>query len=1032
MIDLKAELFGQNRAYTLPAGANFLKELAITLIEVTGARTAPEKLSDALIFLPNRRSARALAAHLHAELASPGFLPPDIRPLGDAGDNDPALLGELANIDVRPEMPSGTRLGMLAKLVTQWHNARGEPLTIASALSVAKDLARLLDQAALAGGVRWEDLRAQVQDKELAQHWEVSVDFLSIITENWPTVLAENGYSDTNARDRLAAEALCHRWSNTPPDTPVIVAGSTGSTPSTRMLMRAAMELPQGAVLFPGLEHETDEATWKAISITPSHPQFGFSETLTDLGLKPSEVHIWPGYRETEALTPRRQIIQESLAPADTTADWVTRLEMRAAPGTPQSLTHAALDGLSLIEADTEAEEADAIALLMREALETPNKTAALISPDSGLARRVSALLQRWDIHVAPSAGWPLLQTRAGRFFIAALNWSLDSGDPLALARLLKHELMVFGDDEMRERGVSALERGMLRSLRGWTDLDSLAVATGKRGDEAEKKPKHSPIEPDDYGLALHLLEDLYARVGDDLADLAALSEGEFKLRPFIEKLAELCDRLTRHPDDEGPSLLWSGQDGSALARCLEDAAQMGDAMPDIRRDDLAPLLTQFANDLRVPDDMPSHPRLNIWGPLEARLQRSDLLILSSLNEGSWPEMPSVDGFLPRQIRASIGLPDTEARIGLSAHDFAQLACAPNVILTRSQRVDDKPAVASRWLWRLRILVSSALESLEKTDERLNAPTAYILDWVRGQHAAKPAEDVLAPRPKPPANKRTEAIRVTDVENLIRDPYAFYAKTILKLEPLDPINPPLSPMAVGIAMHKALEKFDTLKTPYISTGQMVDSFATQLEAVGADDLFIAERQAGWAEGAAPYIDWLVSRDGHVKARKMEVDYNLDLAIGSGKVLLTGRADMVETLEDNTLSIIDFKTGNPPSNKQVMSGLSPQLPLLAAMAAHCTDEDKPSGTPSELFYVGFGSKPGIISIEDKKEPKTAQDMADAAIQGLQDLLFAYSNSDMPYLSGPRIQFQRAHGDYDGLSRKQEWADPGHEGGSEGNS
>ena len=1023
---LSDALFGGTRVFTLPAGADFLGDLAKTLIDVTGAREHPEQLSDALVFVPNRRSARALAARLFSELNSPGFLPPDIRPLGDAGDNDPALLGELTDVDVRPPMPKGSRLGALTLLVNQWHDARGEHITLASAMSVARDLARLLDQAALAGDVRWEELPNQVENAELAKHWEISVEFLSILTSVWPDFLEDKGFSDSNARDRMAAEALCQRWEREPPNSPVVVAGSTGSSPSTRLLMAAAMKLPKGAVLFPGLEHDVDAQTWHAISNAPSHPQFAFAETLSALQSHPDMVRLWPGYTERPALQPRRQIIQESLAPADTTADWVTRLKQRAAPASPQSLTTNGLKGLSLIEAASEAEEANAIALLMREVLETPERTAALVTPDATLARRVSALMERWDVHVSPSAGWPILQTRAGRFMIAALDWALDPGGPLALARLLKHELTVLSDNTARDASISALERGLLRDLRSWKTLSELGDKAVSQAERAEKKPKHALVSADEYDLANHLIEDLHTRAEGKIEPILEMIEDKFDLRGFTEAFAELCDTLTRHPDDEGPSLLWSGQDGSSLARFLEEIAQMGDFLPPIEQDDLRPLITQLAGDLRVVDDLPSHPRLNIWGPLEARLQSCDLMILASLNEGSWPEAPSTDGFLPRNFRANIGLPDTEARVGLAAHDFAQLACSPEVVLTRSERVDDKPAVASRWLWRLRILASGALESLEDTDALLHAPTAHILDWVAHQHDAKDAPPVTSPAPKPPADKRTDTISVTEVETLIRDPYGFYAKNLLELEPLEQIDPDLSPMSIGIAMHKALERFDTLKAPYVTVDNMVASFGDELTAVGADDLFIAEREMLWQKAANEYLDWMRSRDEIVATRNMEVNYSVDLTVKGRSVYMSGRADMVETLQDGKITITDFKTGSPPSAAQVASGLAPQLPLLAAMARISEDDAKPKGEPADLFYVGFGSKNGVTQIADRKGKRPIPELVDDAFAGLKDLLSVFADANTPYLSGPRIQFLSKYSDYDGLSRKAEWADPGHEG------
>ena len=1024
---LKEALFGSpDRLFTLPPGADFLGELARTLIEVTDARHYPEALGDALVFVPNRRSARALAARLFTELGRPAFLPPDIRPLGDAGDNDPALLGELASIDVRPPMPSGARLGVLAKLVLQWHEARGDQITLASAMAVARDLARLLDQAALSGEVDWASLPDQVQNVDLAQHWQVSVEFLEIITKLWPEFLDENGYADSHEQDRLAAAAMVARWERQPPGSPVIIAGSTGTAPATQMLMKAAIALPQGAVLFPGLDHLTDAKTWAAISTAPSHPQYSFSQTLGALSASLQSIRLWPGYTPGDGLDARRQLLEEALAPADTTADWVSRLKARSHPRSPEAFTAEGLTGLSLIETENEAEEADAVALLMRETLETDGQTAALITPDAGLARRVSALLERWNIHASPSAGRPLPQTSAGQFLLHTLDWALDPSDPAALATLLKTERLVLSDDDAGRSAITLLERGVLRGLRRWQNLEELGDYTLSLAEQADKKPTRFVISGEQYNSALALVEALHDRFSPLLDQIAELTEETFNLRPFTELLAELADSLTKHQDETGPSMLWSGSDGAATARFLEDLAFMGDWMPDLTRDDVTPLFEQLSRDLRVPDDLPSLPRLFIWGPLEARLQSCDRIILSGLNEGTWPEQPGTDGFLPRHIRSAIGLPDTEARIGLSAHDFAQLACNRNVTLTRSLRVNDKPAVASRWLWRLRILCSGALGSLETTDDLLKSGTEHVLDWVRHQHDAKAERNVFPPAPKPPADARTEQISVTQVETLIRDPYAFYANTILELKPLDPIGAPLSPLAIGTALHEALEGINTLEKPYVTTETVVDRFTEEMTNVGADTLFIAEREASWANVADTYLGWMLSRDETIQDRKFEQSYELDLTIKGRDVKLIGRADLVEAKGESGLVIVDFKTGKPPSNKQVMSGLSPQLPLLGAMASLSEKDGRLAGPPSEFFYIGFGSGGGVQQVMDSRKPVDAAALSEDALQGLKDLLSAFADETTPYLSGPRIQFLSAYSDYDTLSRKKEWADPGHEG------
>src|SRR5690606_20009946 len=94
------------------------------------------------------------------------------------------------------------------------------------------------------------------------------------------------------------------------------------------------------------------------------------------------------------------------------------------------------------------------------------------------------------------------------------------------------------------------------------------------------------------------------------------------------------------------------------------------------------------------------HPRLFIWGPLEARLQHADRMILGGLNEGTWPGEANIDPWVNRPMRAAMGLEPPERRIGLSAHDFAEGASAEEAVLSRALKVEGAPAVASRWWLR--------------------------------------------------------------------------------------------------------------------------------------------------------------------------------------------------------------------------------------------------------------------------------------------------------------------------------------------
>lgn len=283
------------------------------------------------------------------------------------------------------------------------------------------------------------------------------------------------------------------------------------------------------------------------------------------------------------------------------------------------------------------------------------------------------------------------------------------------------------------------------------------------------------------------------------LAPLFVAAE-PFDLAVLADTLVECAELLA--VADDGASELWSGADGEAAAALLRDMGEHGGALGALKRRDAPRALGVLMRARECAPARGGHPRIAIWGPLEARLQRRDLMILGGLVEGVWPAPAQEDGFLSRAMRRTLGLPEPEARIGLAAHDFAQLACAPEVLMTRAAIREGAPAVKSRWLWRLETLAHAAGESdlFRAPDDRNPVRLSRLAD------APVRALKLQAPEPRPPAGARPTRISFTEVETLIRDPYAVYARRVLGLERLDPPGAAPDPRHRGTAIHAAIER----------------------------------------------------------------------------------------------------------------------------------------------------------------------------------------------------------------------------------
>lgn len=1015
------------KVWTMPPGRDFLGSLARTLAEVFDLSGNPAALADALIYVPNRRSARTLALALHREAGGKTILPPDIRALGDLEIDEPPSGAEEALTDLGPALSASKRLGTLARLVMQFHDARKIALPPASALAAARELGRLLDSAALTGDIDWTPLPDLVGDSDLAAHWEESVRFLTIVTEQWPLWLAENGAVEPFERRLKVARAVAGALSRTPPKGLFIIAGSTGATPSSRALMFAATRLDAGLVVLPGLDRTAPEHMWNEISEDrlsrkagePDHPQFSLAGTLRVLGLKASEVPNWPGLKEDEAAGARRRLIYESLAPANQTADWLDRLKDMAAPVSQAAFASKALDGLTVLEAADEAEEALLAALTLRETLERPGQTAALITPDAGLARQVSAILKRWKVSVPPSSGIPLGRTRAGAFVLLALDWIQDNGDPVAMLSLLKHDLMMPASG-----AISLLETSYLRGPRRWGDLDdlinSLAVFT-----EQAMTSRHRQFSPEAAPAALAILTPLH-RLAAEAACLAD-PDGTLTGIEATETLIILINGLAGDTQS-----VWTGRDGEAASRVLEAAAEITGAFSELTVRAFAEIVQNLAASATVADDHIAHPRLNIWGPLEARLQTADRIILAGLNETVWPDRPPADTFLPRRFRAVLGLPAPEARLGLAAHDFAQLACAPDVTMLYSARRDDAPAVASRWILRLKTLCEGALGKAE-ANAALSPPEEHDPRlWARALTEDKlifhPKES--APSPSPPLSARPKRLSVTRIDTLQRDPYAIYAGDILLLRKLDALAAPLDVRPRGTAIHKALEDFDTVPASQQTAIALHQRFLTELRAAGEPEHLILANRAAYAKASREYFEWWKNRQPDLIIAWPEIKGTITLDIEGAPFTLSGTADRIEKHQDGTYSIIDFKTGDGKTRKQIETGFEQQLPLLAYIARDGTlkdaaENDVPNALPQSFGYVSvrfrFEATPITTGAEDTRN------LTDAARDMLIKLITDWRQPGARYMSIPRITLKAKYdGDYDRLARRSEWAGAGHEG------
>jgi ATP-dependent helicase/nuclease subunit B len=1005
--------------YTINSARPFLYDLAALLLDRYAAD--PAGLADVIIFLPTRRAVRALQ---DAFLAAAGDAPkatllPRIRTLGDIGEDDFLGVTDLPGLtDLPPAISPLERKLVLARFIyakEQWQaDDLGAKPSWASALTAAGELAALLDSF-YTEQISFEKLQDLVP-AHFASHWQVSLKFLDIVASQWPAYLEAQGQLDPSDYRRQLIDGLVSLWDKvqggTPPDHPLIIAGSTGSMPAVARLMRLVASLPQGAVILPGLDLEMDDAAWQQIE--DPHPQAGFRHLLQDWfdNWPRRDVAEWPSVAATPKGTGRQRLISLALRPAEATDDWLRLLDAFSATEDLQQATAS----LRIAELDDEADEALAIALAMRGVLSDPGKTAILVTPDRVLGRRVSARLHRWGIQLDDSAGVPFANTLRGNFLRLVAAWLEDVANPVNLLTLLKHPLCAVGYSaaelyqlvrqlDLSLRGMRPGEGfdGLRRKLEGGPEWDALEPDT-EDPRQAEQQARWRNISP---------LIDRLEKIASDFQH--ADDSGHALLQAHIQ----CAEALATTDEEAGHTRLWAYEDGDAGATLMDSLLGQAALLPQVTKSDWAALFDALIAGTAVRLRGGTNPRLMILGPLEARLQQADLMILGGLNEGVWPDGSAIDPFLSRGMRQQLGLPSLERRIGLSAHDFAQAATAKEVLLTRAKRVSRSPAKPSRWLLRLQNILR-AVDLLETADH-----SPYYHSLIQQIDRPEKVAPAAAPGPCPPVEARPTVFGVTAIEKLMRDPYSIFASRILKLRRLDPLDADLDLAVRGRFYHYLYARFakDWPKKMPADPARELHQMAEELfERASMSPVL----QAFWQAQLTESFNWFINFHGHTLSQGqpavIEGKGAWQVDIAGREHALTARADRIDKQPDG-LFIYDYKTGRVPSQKQG-EFFSPQLQLTAIIAAHQgfdkTDDTRTAGYAFVKVLNRRGS--AVLGTPDDTvlTGETAQASKEEALDGVLQLLAHYQEASTPYLSQPRAFYKDDYGDYDHLARRAEWA------------
>ena len=958
------------RVYGLPPGVDFPAELVKRLCAEFDGQP-PEALARVRLIVNTRRMARRIT-QLFAE--GPARLLPRID-----------LVTDLPEARLLPGIPAAVpplrRRLEITKLVDGLLNSDPTLAPRAALYDLSDSLAALMDE------MHGEGVPPQaLYDLDVSnhsEHWARSLKFLKIVQHYFDQA---GETPDQETRQRMVVQALAQRWVHDPPGDPVILAGSTGSRGTTLMLMQAVTALPQGAIVLPGYDFDMPERAWADLDTAMTaedHPQFRFRALMAALDIGPGDVKRWTATPPPS--TARNRLVSLALRPAPVTDRWL-------AEGPDLGDLGPALDGVTLVEAPSQRDEALAIALRLRQAAEE-GVTAALITPDRMLTRQVTAALDRWGVLPDDSAGTPLHLTPPGRFLRHVAALFQRKSDAASMMVLLKHPLTHSGVDRgphlrlTRELELFLRNKGLPHpSLE---DLQSFAACQKEHGAKSWA----------DW-VAQHF-QDTFDPVRRPLSE-------------HVRRLVTLAESLAQGPDGAGSGGLWqekAGREARKTVQNLQDEASSG---TDMDASDFSALLGALLQKSEVRDRDAPHPHILIWGTLEARVQGADLLILGGLNEGAWPEMPAPDPWLNRQMRHDAGLLLPERRIGLSAHDFQQAIAAPEVWLTRAVRSDDAQTVPSRWVNRL-LNLSRGLKD-QNGPQAIEAALARGADWLRLIHPLEepePAKAARRPSPRPPAVARPRKLSVTEIKTLVRDPYAIYAKHVLGLRPLNPLMRAPDALLRGTVLHEVFELF----VKGVIDGQIPLTPGALLEkadTILAQQVPRPDARALWLARLERVAQWFTDTEIRRLSKATPVDFEVEARHQMRDPLftLTATADRIDRAADGRLLIYDYKTGAVPSTSE-QKAFDKQLLLEAAMASEGAFKGIDPAEVASATFIGLGSSPSEVEADLAGNPPSR------VWAELSALIGHYMDPAQGFTARRAMFKTDIASDYDQLARFGEW-------------
>jgi ATP-dependent helicase/nuclease subunit B len=897
--------------------------------------------------------------------------------------------------------------------------------SLSGALGLASSLEHLIDTLAIHDR-SWSDLEQLSPPGDVDEYWQLAKQFLRIVAEFWPKYCEAQGALDAIAYQKMLIKRYSNLLESNSLIGPIIIAGSTGSIPATTALVKLIALRNNGAVVLSGLDKNMDSGDWKEIqrnSLTQqllTHPQSQFAKLLMNLQIERESIEEL-GTRKLNGLT-KNKFLSEVMRPFNSTEFWSEGLKLVS-----DIECETVLKNLSIIEAKNEQEEALAISVCVKEVLEKTNNTIDIITPDRSIARRVKSELRRWNLSVEDSFGEKPIYSTMGQLLVSILNVMINDFSPINIYSMLINEHFSLGIPTSHlSKARSIIDYNILRSPLKNAGTSAIADELNcliESSSDPEKFKSSIKFSRNELINARILVERL------NYILISFTSHDNIELDYFSMLIWRSLVLITALPGDS--ERLFQLDGSLEIDALIKEISEAKDIIVSDTLNNIARFLKELIASRTIYRKKNINPRIRILGLLEARLLRSETTILAGLDEHIWPVESQSDPFLNRAWRKALRLPLPEQKVGQNAHDFVSAICAETVIISRAVKRNGTPTIPSRFLQRLRALSPDVV-----FNDAICRGRRY-LDLSRCLNYSKQSIIIKRPMPIVDWSILPSRLNVTEVEMLRRDPYSIYAKYVLKFVPLDRVGYKLGARERGNYVHLALARY-SLRWPFeISLEPLQELIRIGDEILRNykcefNDLSIWRHN--FIKSAKWFVEWDSQRRQYLVAPlviERSGEYRFRLSNGN-EFLMTARADRIEILDQNLISIFDFKTGKIPTLAQVMAGFSPQLILEALIAIEGGFKGVSAASISSLEYIKFGGKGGGESnpVFGREMTKEIIDLAERQFSELCRLIDSHWVKARPFYSRPHVQFLSERSSYDHFARVPEWSNVGIDDGIDG--